>query len=170
MKLMYICLFKQLIFYYEKSTNLPVRQHLKSRRILRRITFKYSAHMKNLKIADFPRILLGLLLVFVGSNKVLQFMPMPEMPVAASTFMGAIVSAGFLLPLIALLEVLFGVLLIMNKYSLLSAIIILPITSTAMIFHLVLDPSNILFAGIAFSLNVLVLFQQKKKISSLVFN
>ena len=97
-------------------------------------------------------------------------MPMPEMPVAASTFMGAIVSAGFLLPLMALLEVLSGALLIMNKYSLLSAIIILPITSIAMIFHLVLDPSNILFAGIAFSLNVLVLFQQKKKISSLVFN
>ena len=53
--------------------------------------------MKNLKTADIPRILLGLLLVFVGSNKVFQFMPMPEMPVVASTFMGAIVSAGFLL-------------------------------------------------------------------------
>jgi hypothetical protein len=35
---------------------------------------------------------------------------------------------------------------------------------------LVLDPSNILFAGIAFSLNVIVLFNQKKKISTLVFN
>ena len=40
MKLMYICLFKQLIFYCEKSTNLPVRQHLKSRWILRRVSFK----------------------------------------------------------------------------------------------------------------------------------
>lgn len=167
---MYICLFKQLIVYYEKSTNLPVRQHLKFRRILRRIPFKDSAHMKNLKTADLARTLLGLLLVFVGSNKVFQFMPMPEMPLAASTFMGAIVSAGFLLPLMALLEVLSGALLIMNKYSLLSAIIILPITLTAMIFHLALDPSNILFAGIAFSLNVIVLFNQKKKISTLVFN
>jgi len=40
MKLMYICLFKQLIIYYEKSTNLPVRQHLKSRWTLRRVSFK----------------------------------------------------------------------------------------------------------------------------------
>lgn len=64
------------------------------------------------------RILFGLILVIFGSNKFLHFMPMPPMPEAAGAFMGALADSGYLMTLVALVEIVAGsaVALMMNLF------------------------------------------------------
>ena len=62
------------------------------------------------------RILLGIILVVFGLNKFLNFMPMPPMPDAAGEFMGALVKSGYIMVIVAIVEVASGVLLLVNKY------------------------------------------------------
>ena len=51
------------------------------------------------------RILLGLMVLIFGLNKFLQFMPMPPLPEAADEFMGALVNSGYLMVLVAVVEI-----------------------------------------------------------------
>ncbi|MDA9834030.1 DoxX family membrane protein, partial [Flavobacteriaceae bacterium] len=69
------------------------------------------------------RILFGLILVIFGSNKFLHFMPMPPMPEAAGAFMGALVDSGYLMTLVALVEIVAGVSILINKYKTLALVI-----------------------------------------------
>ncbi len=59
------------------------------------------------------RVLLGLILLVFGLNNFLQFLPMPEMSAEAGEFMGALAKAGYFFPIIAIVEIIIGVLLLM---------------------------------------------------------
>ncbi len=62
------------------------------------------------KINVGVRILLGLILTVFGLNKFFSFMPMPEFSEPAGALMGAFMEAGYLMPMIAIVEVVTGVL------------------------------------------------------------
>ena len=72
--------------------------------------------------------LVGLAMVVFGLNKFLNFMPMPEdMPQAAKDAFGHLMGLGWLLPLIALVEIIGGALFAIPKTRALGALILLPI-------------------------------------------
>ena len=56
------------------------------------------------KLPLIARILLGLVFTVFGSNKFLNFIPIPAMPEAAGAFMGSLAKAGFFFPLLATVE------------------------------------------------------------------
>jgi len=86
--------------------------------------------MKN-KIFLGVQVLSGIMLVVFGLNGFLQFIPMPQPPVEMGQYMGALFAAGFIFPIVAVIEILAGVSFIVNKYTSFMAIIVMPIMLNA---------------------------------------
>lgn len=114
------------------------------------------------------RILFGLMLVIFGLNKFLQFMPMPPMPEAAGEFMGALVKSGYLMIVVAIVEIITGVLLLANKYQSLALIVVFPVILNAFLFHLFLDLPGIGGAAMAISMNIFLLYANKESYYNLL--
>ncbi len=112
----------------------------------------------NAKIVLVVRILLGLMLVVFGVNKFYKFLPDPEgMSEAAGAYFGALV-ASKTMTMVAVVEILAGLSLLLNKYVPLMAVILMSVSVNAVLFHAVLDPGNILPALILLILNIVVLY------------
>jgi len=109
------------------------------------------------------RILLGLILLVFGLNSFLQFMPMPQMSAEAGEFMGALAKAGYFFPFIATIEIVIGVLLLINKYTVMALIVLFPILLNALLFHLFLDIAGIGVAALANILNIFLFITNKEK-------
>ena len=70
------------------------------------------------KILLVVSILFGLMFINSGLNKFFNYMPMPEnMPENMMKVMKAFMEIGWLMPLIAVAEIVGGLLFIINKYS-----------------------------------------------------
>lgn len=126
---------------------------------------KFKELMKKAKLVI--RILLGLMLVVFGLNKFLQFMPMPPMPEAAGEFMGALMKSGYIMIVVAIVEVLSGVLLLANKYQPLVLVILFPVLLNAFLFHLFLDIAGIGGAAMAMAMNIFLFVANKESYSEL---
>ncbi|TMU57602.1 MULTISPECIES: DoxX family membrane protein [Flagellimonas] len=96
----------------------------------------------NAKVFLVVRILLGLFVLTFGLNKFLHFIPMGEMPEAVMGYFGAL-SSTQTLNLVAVVEILAGLALILNKYGALMSVILMSVSVNAVLFHATLDPSNI---------------------------
>jgi len=114
------------------------------------------------KIQLTIRVLLGLMLVVFGLNKFLNFMPMPPMPEAAGEFMGALAKSGYIMPLVAIVEILAGILILINKFAPLVLVILFPVLLNAFLFHLFLDVAGIGGALVAISMNIFLFFTYKE--------
>lgn len=97
--------------------------------------------MRN-KITIGLQILLGLAFVVFGLNKFLNFMPAPDLPPAAGAFMGAMAETGYMLPLIALTEIIAGALILSNKLTALGLVLLAPVSVNIVLFHLALAPAG----------------------------
>ena len=109
------------------------------------------------------RIVLGIILVVFGLNKFLEFMPALELEAGAADFFGALLSTGYMIPFIAIVEIVTGALLLVNKYTALALVMIFPILLNALLFHLFLDLPNIAVAALAVILNVALFFANKPR-------
>ena len=124
--------------------------------------------MKNEKVILVARIILGLVLVVFGLNKFLQFMPFPPMPVAAGAFMGALMASGYVMTIVAVVEVGVGAMLLTNKYVPLALLLLAPISVNIITFHLFLDIAGIGGAALVTILNVFLLLAIKEKYSAVL--
>lgn len=98
------------------------------------------------------RVLLGLIFVVFGLNGFLGFLPMPELPGPAGAFIGALAATGYMIPLIKGTEVVAGALLLANRLTPLSLVVLAPVVVNIVLFHGVLAPE-----GMALPLIVLAL-------------
>ena len=110
------------------------------------------------KIDIGARIVLGLILLAFGLNKFLQFMPMPEMPEAAGALMGAFMEAGYIMPMIAIVEVVIGIMLLAGFFVPRALLLLVPLSVNIILFHVFLDPAGMAAGLIVFVLNVYLLF------------
>lgn len=88
--------------------------------------------MKNLKLV--PAYLLALVYLVFGSNYFLGFIKMPPMDGNAGQFIGLLYSTGFL-AFVKVLEVLFGLLLLVPKTRSLALLILAPISVNILLFE-----------------------------------
>ena len=122
----------------------------------------------NSKVFMVIRILLGLFVLVFGLNKFLNFIPMGgEMPDAVIAFFGA-VSSSYTLKLVAIVEILAGLALILNKYGALMALILMSVSVNAVLFHAALLPEGIGPALGLLILNILALFGYKDRYKDLL--
>ena len=95
------------------------------------------------KIFSGVQILAGLMLVVFGANKFLHFIPMGAPAPAMGAFMGALFGVGYLMSLVAVIEIAAGLSFLSNKFAPLMSVVLMPVMLNAFLAHLFLDPSGI---------------------------
>ena len=93
------------------------------------------------RVVKIIRVLLALILIIFGLNKFLNFMPLPPMPEAAQAFMGALIETGYLMVIVAIVEIIAGIFLLINRYSAFMLILIFPILVNAFLGSMSPRPS-----------------------------
>jgi uncharacterized membrane protein YphA (DoxX/SURF4 family) len=122
----------------------------------------------NSKVFMVLRILLGLFVLVFGLNKFIEFLPAPEgMSEDAMTYFGALVNSKTMV-LVAIVEIVAGLALILNKFGALLALILMSVSVNAVLFHAVLDQANIAGALVLLILNIAVIIGYKEQYKALL--
>lgn len=116
------------------------------------------------KILFVLSLLFGLMFINSGLNKFFNYMPVPkDLPESLLKLMTAIMQIGWLLPLIAVAEIVGGLLFITNKYRALGAIIIFPVMIGIVLTHLLNAPSGLPIALVLLAINLWVIIENREK-------
>jgi len=110
----------------------------------------------NKTLTTVLRVVLGLVLLVFGFNKFFGFIPMDAPP--AGSFMEALYSTGYMIPLIALSEIIPGLLLLANKWKGFALAWLVPISVNIVAFHLKFDMATIAPALLVAVLNGLLIY------------
>ncbi len=112
------------------------------------------------------RLSLGGLFVYAGIQKFIPKPPRisnsevkktPENVVKMSEFIGGMKNTDYFWPLLGITEILCGILLISQYYSLLGSVMLLPVTLNIFLFHLFLKPddfTDLMMSGLYFAANI----------------
>ena len=116
------------------------------------------------KILFVVYLLFALMFINAGLNKIFNYMPMPaDLPAGLTKTMTAMVEIGWLMPLIAVAEVVGGVLFIIPKYRPLGAIIIFPVMIGIILTDIFNAPSALPLAIVLSVINLFVIYDNKEK-------
>lgn len=116
------------------------------------------------KILFVVSLLFGLMFINSGLNKFLNYMPMPtDLPENMMKLMAAMMEFGWLIPLVAVAEIVGGVLFITNKYRALGAIVIFPVMVGIILTHLVNVPTGLPLALVLLAINIWVIVGNREK-------
>ena len=96
------------------------------------------------KIIIIPRLLLGLALTVFGLNFFLKFMPIPAPAPEAAVFIGALAKTGVFMPFVKVVEIISGVLLVTNRFSVFALILVFPVLVGIALINFFLNPGAIL--------------------------
>lgn len=118
--------------------------------------------MKN-KILLVLTVLFGLMMVNSGLNKFFNYMPMPELSPEMMAVFTAFMTTKWILPLVAIAEIVGGVLIAIPKFRALGAIIIFPVMVGIIAHHLTHDVAGIGIGLVLFIINVWVIVENKDK-------
>ncbi len=109
-------------------------------------------------------LLFGLMFINAGLNKFFNYMPIPQdMPEDSMQMFTAMIQIGWLIPLIAVAEIIGGVFFIIPKVRALGAVIIAPIMTGIMITHFVLAPEGLPMALALLAIYLWVIFKNRNK-------
>ena len=123
--------------------------------------------MKN-KILFVVSLLFGLMFINSGLNKIFQYMPMPkDMPENMVKLVEAFAAITWLMPLIAVVEIIGGVLVIIPKYRALGAIMILPVMVGILLTHIFNAPSGLPIALVLAAILTWIMIDNRAKYASL---
>lgn len=109
-------------------------------------------------------LLFGLMFINAGLNKFLNYMPVPEdMPEDSMQMFTAMVQIGWLLPLIAIVEIIGGILFIIPKVRALGAAVLAPIMTGIMISHITIAPEGLPIALALLIIYLWVIIENRSK-------
>jgi putative oxidoreductase len=100
---------------------------------------------------SISRVLLGLIFLVFGLNGFLHFIPMPPPSGVAGQFLGSMFAAKYLLFVFAI-QVIGGVLLLINRYVPIALTILAPIIVNILLFHSLMNPEGLGLALVVTSL------------------
>lgn len=116
------------------------------------------------KITFIICLLFGLMFINSGLNKFFNYIPLPDdLPAEMITIGTAILQIGWLLPLIAIVEITCGALYVIPKLRPLAAIIIFPIIVGIILTHITADLSGLPLALILLAINVFIIYENREK-------
>lgn len=116
------------------------------------------------KVIIAMRFILGLMMVNAGLNKFFHYMPMPEMTEQAGALMGAFGASGYMFPMIALTEIIAGLMLLSKKYTAMGAMLMMIVTVNILLFHIFLDTTGLIMSIAFVVFNIAILYSERKKI------
>ena len=107
------------------------------------------------------QIIVGFLLIMFGLNKFLQFLPMVPMAPQMGEFMTSLYKTGYIFPISGVIQTVAGLAFILNKFTSLMAVLVMPIMINALLSHLFLDPSGSAAAAIIVLALIIIMVKQK---------
>ena len=113
------------------------------------------------------RILFGLFLLFFGANKLFHFVDPPPPPETALGYWDALMTTKTM-TLVAVVEIVAGLTLLLNKYAAPMMIILMSVSVNAVLYHLSLDPGSTMMAVVLLVLNLVMLYIYKDKYKDLL--
>ena len=114
-------------------------------------------------LPSIARFLMGLMFFVFGLNGFLNFIPAPKtMPEGAGAFFGALMKTGYMLPLISGTQVIVGALLLSNRFVPLALALIAPVIVNIVAFHVFLEPSGSVMAGVVLVLELYLAWAYRK--------
>ncbi len=112
--------------------------------------------------------LFGLMFINAGLDKFFHYMPVPEMPVEMMKVGAAFMTIKWLMPLVAVIEILGGLLFIFPKTRALGAIVILPVMVGIIVHNAIYMPSGLAIAGPMLLINLWMIGDNWKKYENIV--
>ena len=95
-------------------------------------------------------------------------MPMPEdIPVEMLEIMGAFETIGWLMPLVAVVEIIGGILVILKPLRTLGALMLFPIMVGILLVHIVNEPSGLIIGIVFFAIELWLLYEGGEKLKPL---
>jgi putative oxidoreductase len=114
-------------------------------------------------------LLAGLMFVNAGLNKIFNYIPVPDdLPEQLVQMNTAMAEIGWLLTLVAIAEIIGGVLFIIPRFRALGAIILFPVMLGIMIIHLTVAPSGLAIATAIFLILLWGMYENRDKYLQLV--
>ena len=121
------------------------------------------------KILFGVSLLFGLMFINAGLNKFFNYMPMPkDLPESMVKLMGAFMAIGWLMPLVAVAEIIGGSLFMIPRYRALGALIIFPVNIGILLTNIYDAPSGLPIAAILMVINLWALYEDREKLLPLV--
>ena len=113
------------------------------------------------------RIVLGLILIIFGSNKLLHFIPIQPPVGSAAHFMSSLNATGYIFPLLGLLEIFIGLMLLFKKWVPFVLTLLVPISINILLFHLFLDIPGVVMALLIVTLNTMLVYKNWRQYKTL---
>jgi len=124
--------------------------------------------MKN-KIMFVICLLFGLMFINAGLNKFFNYMPVPEdMPESMMKVFEAFMTIGWLMPLVAVAEIVGGLFFAIPRFRALGAIVIFPIMVGIILTHIYQAPSGLPMVLVLLGINLWVIFDNRDKYLALI--
>lgn len=121
------------------------------------------------KVIFAVNLLFGLVFINAGLNKFFNYMPVPEdLPEKLIVMSTAMAEIGWLMPLVALAEILGGMLFILEKYRALGAIILSPVMLGILLTHITVAPSGLPLVLVLLAILIWAMYENRAKYLSLV--
>lgn len=116
------------------------------------------------KILFVLSLLLGLMFINAGLNKFFNYLPVPEnMPEDSMRMFTAMMQIGWLMPLLASVELIGGVLFIIPRVRALGAAVLAPVIAGIMITHFTVAPEGLPIAIPIFLVYLWVVYENRHK-------
>jgi len=113
-------------------------------------------------------VLFGVMMINSGLNKFFDYMPLPEMNEAATKLMMAFKESGWLIPLVAIAEIVGGALLILPRTRALGAVILFPIVIGIFLFHAILEPASMAISVVLLIIIAFILYNNRDKYRAMI--
>jgi uncharacterized membrane protein YphA (DoxX/SURF4 family) len=124
--------------------------------------------MKN-KILLVASLFFGLMFINAGLNKFFNYMPAPrDLPQGLVTVMTAFMQIGWLMPLVAVVEITGGLLFLTRRFRMLGAIIIFPVLIGILLTNIIYAPAGLPLVLILFAIDSWVLVANREKYLPLI--
>jgi putative oxidoreductase len=116
----------------------------------------------NSKFTTITRILLGLILLLSGLNKILKIIPTP-----ADALLESFGKVDYIVPVVAVLEIIIAILLLANKWVAFALILLVPLSLNILLFHFYLHFEGIIPAIVVATLNGILLYKHRRQYAPL---
>lgn len=121
------------------------------------------------KILMVVSALFGLFMINAGLNKFFNYMPVPDnMPEPVVKDGMAMMEIEWLMPLIAVAEIVGGLLIIIPKMRALGALVLFPVMVGILLTHIFVAPDGLPIALLIWAIFLWIMFENKEKYLGLV--
>jgi putative oxidoreductase len=114
------------------------------------------------------RVLMGIMFLQASVMFFLKITPaQPEMSKDIMTYMSGL-TIGHTLEIIKVIELLCAISFLIGRYVALATVVLFPITVNILLYHVMLDPSNMLVAVLIFVAHVFLLYAYRKNYAGML--